>query len=431
MAYKRILFLTTSNLATNPRLVKEVQLALQFQYGVTIMMFKLHNWSDAKSIQLKDQLLKINNNDKSYLNIVEIEAIPSNKLKWIFLGVTEKLAKKASGFLPKYLKLNALANNRRSLQLYHLSQKIKDQPDLICAHNMGALYPAHQLSELWNVPFVFDVEDYHPGEIVSKSGETAKNRTEFLMQSLLPKAKSLTFASPLIAKYTLDLIGGHASNAVVLNGFNDKEFCLSPSSEDNLVKKDVPFKLVWFSQKISFGRGLEELFNALDIISESHPNIKISLTLIGELDSNFDTIEISKIRKKLENTNLSLIIKDPLGQKELHATLSQFDIGLALEFNSRDLNRQICLTNKIITYAQVGLYILATNTKAQEQFITDYPEFGVLSGQSEVEISETLLQLYKEKDDISANKALRFQKGKHLSWDSEQIKIQELWSQIL
>ncbi|MBP1839109.1 hypothetical protein [Formosa algae] len=428
---KHLLFLTTNNLATNPRLVKEVQLALQLKHRVTIIMFKLNNWSDAKSIQLKDQLLRINNNDESYLTIEEIEAIPSNKLKWICLGISEKLAKKVTGFISTHLKLNALANNRRSLQIYDLAKKIKNRPDLICAHNMGALYPAQKLSALWNVPFVFDVEDYHPGEIVSTDGDVAKKRTEFLMKSLLPKAKSLTFASPLIGKYTLNLIEGHPSHAVVLNGFNDNEFNLLSYSEHDLNKKETPLKLVWFSQKISFGRGLEQLFKALEVISKSDTNIDISLTLIGELDSNFETQELLKICKELEHTNLSIIIKEPLGQQELHDTLNQFDIGLALEFNSRDLNRQICLTNKIITYAQAGLYILATNTKAQEQFITDYPELGILSNQSEVEISETIVKLYQNKDQIKVNKASRFQKGKTLSWDAEQIKIQKLWNQIL
>ncbi|WP_434037650.1 hypothetical protein [Formosa sp. 4Alg 33] len=428
---KHLLFLTTNNLATNPRLVKEVQLALQLKHRVTIIMFKLNNWSDAKSIQLKDQLLKINNNDENYLNIVEIEAIPSNRLKWIYLGISEKLAKKVSGFISTNFKLNALANNRRSLQIYDLAKKNKDIPDLICAHNMGTLYPAQKLSELWNVPFVFDVEDYHPGEIVSTDGEIAKNRTEFLMKSFLPKAKSVTFASPLIGQYTLDLIGGHASHAVVLNGFNDKEFSLLSHSENSLNKKDTSLKLVWFSQKISFGRGLEQLFKALVGITKSDTNVEIELTLIGELDSNFETQELLELNKKLEHTSLSVVIKEPLGQQELHATLSQFDIGLALEFNSRDLNRQICLTNKIITYAQAGLYILATNTKAQEQFIADYPELGMLSEQSDIEISRTLVKLYKSKDQIKANKISRFQEAKTLSWDAEQIKIQELWNQIL
>ncbi|QDO93694.1 glycosyltransferase family 4 protein [Formosa sediminum] len=428
---KHLLFLTTNNLATNPRLVKEVQLALQLKHRVTIIMFKLNNWSDAKSIQLKNQLYGINNNDEDYLTIEEIEAIPLNKLKWIYWGVLEKLAKKVSGLITTNFKLNALANNRRSLQIYNAAKKNKDIPALICAHNMGALYPAQKLSKLWNVPFIFDVEDYHPGEIVSTGGDVAKNRTEFLMKSFLPKAKSITFASPLIGEYTLNLIGGHTSHTIVLNGFNDNEFKLLPQTEIDSNKKETALKLVWFSQKISFGRGLEQLFKALEVISKSSADIEIHLTLIGELDANFKTEELSKICKKLEDTNLSITIKEPLGQQELHAQLNQFDIGLALEFNSRDLNRQICLTNKIITYAQAGLFILATNTQAQEQFISAYPELGVLSGQSEIEISKTIIQLYQNKDQIKANKTVRFQKGKTLSWDAEQIKIQELWNQIL
>jgi hypothetical protein len=95
--------------------------------------------------------------------------------------------------------LNALANSRRSLQIVYAFKKT-DKPDLIVAHNLGALYPAYVLSKKWQIPFNFDVEDYHPGEFIRHDAKNEKARREFLMKRLLPKASAITCASPLIGE---------------------------------------------------------------------------------------------------------------------------------------------------------------------------------------------------------------------------------------
>jgi len=43
---KKILFLTSTNLASNPRLLKELRLAVTHGYDCTVMQFQLGNWSD-------------------------------------------------------------------------------------------------------------------------------------------------------------------------------------------------------------------------------------------------------------------------------------------------------------------------------------------------------------------------------------------------
>jgi hypothetical protein len=49
-----------------------------------------------------------------------------------------------------------------------------------------------------------------------------------------------------------------------------------------------------------------------------------------------------------------------------------WDVGLATE-NNTPLNRDLCLTNKILMYPLAGLAIAATDTTAQRQIV---PEFG-------------------------------------------------------
>ncbi|MHA7943021.1 glycosyltransferase family protein [Formosa sp. 3Alg 14/1] len=427
---KHLLFLTTNNLATNPRLVKEVQLALQIKHRVTIIMFTLNNWSDAKSDTIITQLEAVNKEAKSNLNIVPIEAIASNKVKWFIYGFAEKIAKKGYKLQSKNIAFNAFGNTRRSFQLLFKAKELVIAPDVICAHNLGALYPAYKLALLWNIPFIFDVEDYHPGETVDFDAVNEKQRREYLMKILLPKAKALTFASPLIGEYTLDLIGSHKNTETILNGFIEEEFKFPSESCNSDNDLDSPLKLVWFSQKISFGRGLEQLFEALSKISFRKDDVIIDVTLIGELDEKFNEEIIKSVQKNFIKKPIFIHVKAPLAQKELHKLLSKFDVGLALEFNSRDLNRQICLTNKIVTYAQAGLYILATNTKAQAQFISKYPILGVLSDQTVEDIENTILQLIQQKVEIKRNKVLRFETGKQLSWNTEERKLSNLWKRI-
>ncbi len=405
---------------------KELQLALQEGYKATVLQFTLHNWSDAKTEALKSELEQVYPIAHDYLELISLEAIPSRKLDWLYWGLSEKLAKKAYKLMSNHLKWNVLGNSRRALQLLKAAKQINLPADLICAHNLGALYPAYQLGKQCDVPFIFDVEDYHPGETVSFDAKNEKRRREFLMQTLLPKAKAVTFASPLIEQYSTDLVGSFNSSKTILNGFNADEFLLQEDS-----KTDAVLSLVWFSQKISFGRGLEQLFEALIHLKQSHAKMSLELTLIGEMDADFQKKVIQPLEVQLVDTAIHVIIKAPLQQKQLHAEVCCYDVGLALEFDSRDLNRQICLTNKIITYAQAGLYILATDTKAQKQFISEHPELGILSKQSPQSLADALLRLCENTAQIKGQKRKRFELGAALSWDQEQEKLKKIWQQIL
>jgi hypothetical protein len=52
---KRVLFLTSNNLATNPRLLKELALGRQ-HFECTLLSFKLANWSDSLDAAIRDTL---------------------------------------------------------------------------------------------------------------------------------------------------------------------------------------------------------------------------------------------------------------------------------------------------------------------------------------------------------------------------------------
>ncbi len=407
-------------MATNPRLLKELNLALGSGFQATALVFSMGNWSDSVNNEIKKAL---QDKYKDAFKLIELDATRTNWVKWFFWGLSEKWARIIYPFIMRNVFINALANTRRSIQLLREVKEMASPPDLILAHNMGALYPAYCLGKKYDVPFIFDVEDYHPGELASADKDNERRRRKYLLSKLLPHAKAIISASPLIEQYTLDLIGGHHNHSVILNSFPESEFNFPTTHQHKGVEA---LKLIWFGQKIGPGRGLEELFQALVDISrvDSKP---IQLTLIGYWDAKFKTNKYLSFQETVLETSISVEILPPLPHVELHSRLCYNDIGLALE-QGKDLNNKLALSNKIITYTQAGLYVLATNTKAQSQFIKECPDRGMLCGQSASEIRLALEKLLSNKKAIFKGKETRFKNGKKLSWELESTKLIGLWN---
>jgi len=395
----KILFISAFNLTTNPRISKELKYAINLNYTCDFIGIDLGGWS-----------AKIDKKIIPSLNARKLTFLPitrKNFFNWLVWAFLEKLACSLSIIFKNSLWLNALAHSRRSIILWNFIRKQKQHYDLIIAHTLPSLYPAYKLSKIKKIPFIFDVEDYHPGE---KCSRQEQQRRKFLMSKLLPYANFITCASEMICEYTLKLIPNFNKNKTqtVYNSFAQEEFTLYISQKTNI-------QFVWFSQNIASNRGLELILPAL----YKYKHI-VNLTLIGNLYQDFYNNFLAKYSE-------ILTIKQPMPQTELNKEICKYDIGLALELNQSDFNRSICLTNKIFAYAQAGLYILATNTPAQERFISQHPILGITTKQNSIEIEKIIKLIINNKDNIIKQKPKRFRYAKKLSWDKEKQKISQIW----
>jgi hypothetical protein len=397
---RSILFITTTNLSTNPRILKEIKLAISFGFNVGFIAFKLGNWSDRTE---NEQLKSFNNLKVNYIPATKKPVLP-----WILSSLICKAASILSTILKKNLKLHSYAHNKRTYLINNHFKKISKNYDLVIAHNLGALYPAYVFGKKNKIPFAFDLEDYHPGENCSSKEQ---KRREFLMKKLMPKANYLSYASPMIGEYSLKLIENHQipPNFLINNCFSAKEFHFYDTNSEKV-------KLVWFSQNIAATRGLELILPALEKFKD-----KIEVHLIGNLYQDFYENFLIKFDDFIQ-------IEKPMPQAELNQFVCNFDIGLAIELVSSDFNRDICLTNKIFTYAQAGLYIFATNTSAQKQFIEQNPKLGMISNQTIPEMEQNLLSIFDNIDRIRATKKERFDFAQNLAWEKESDKLNGLWT---
>lgn len=399
-----MLFITTANLATNPRLVKELRLANEQGYNATVILFKMGNWSD-----------KLDNNlmmDFKEVRFIQVSALRSPFLPWLLSSLLETLFRIfPSGILNLYML--SVAVGKRSFLLLKEIKKLNERFDWVIAHNPAAFYPACVAAGKTNASLGIDIEDYHPGE--GKDVNLQKKVTR-LMQAVLPGAVYCSFASPLIKEYTEKLTGQLSSkNFIVINNNFSKYDFLIPSPEIDLKRK---LRFVWFSQFIDYGRGLEKLLPLLDSVNDA-----VELTLIGSVREFF-------FKNELAHRGYITCLPS-LSQDELHKQLSGYDIGLAAEDITADVNRNICLTNKIWAYFQSGLYILATDTDAQKQFLQQYAGHGELiwlAGPSALAVIDSLI---KKREEILAGKQSRCQDASKYSWEKESEFLLSKWNEIL
>lgn len=393
-----IVFLTTSSLASNPRLVKEFE-ALKKDFNCSVLCFKHHDWS----LELSEAIKKRN----SEVHFIEIDR-KSATLQTILCKVIHKSAILLNPFFSKNFKISAFASNDKASQLW---LQIKNLPKEIkvarvIAHNLGAFYAAVKYSEKNDVAMQLDIEDYYPGEALyfNKSYET-QNRMHIMKYSFL-KADTITYASKGIQLECEQHfnVKRETKQVTLINAFKASDF------SEPKVDTSEKIKCVWFSQHIGPNRGLEQVFKAARDLSH------IEFNLIGNYNKDFlDRVAIS------DNIKVHAIME----QEQLHEFLSRMDLGLALENVNADRNRNICLTNKFLAYAQAGLYILATDTFGQTQFLKalDY-DAGLIMVST---LKEALQQLDKTSLTTSS-KIKRWQSAKLFSWDNEQLKLKKLLS---
>ena len=371
---------------------------------ISVVGFKFHDWTDEYEEVLKAQFDNV--------NFYYLDATRKKISSWFVASLLEIFSKLTYFLFSSNMFLRAIAVSKRSWLLLEFIKRWKEHPSLIIAHNPAAFYPAFWLLKNAKVPFAIDIEDFHPGEGNNKKQQ---NNLAELMKRILPHASYLSFASDLIKTYTIKLLNGkNLKNSIVVNNcFSINEFL-----NTKVFLTNEKLQLVWFSQYIDYSRGLEKLLPILDNFKD-----KLQLTLIGQIRTFFYNNEI-KGRGYIS-------IKSSLPQTELHAVLNMYDVGLAIEDNTYDLNRNICLTNKIWAYFQGGLFILASDTEAQHLFIEQHTEHGICISLEKNSIVASMEKLLKDKELIRNKRDDRFEKAKLYCWENECIGLKSKWEKLL
>ena len=294
-------------------------------------------------------------------------------------------------------------------------QAKQHKADIYIAHNLGALPAAVTVAKAHGKPCGFDAEDFHRNEVSDDANNPDVILKANIEDKYLPQLNYLTASSPQIAdayhKLYPDL-----NPVVLLNVFPKVAVRQKADTKGTL-------KLFWFSQTIGANRGIESVLSALSLLNRSD----FELHLLGN-QSPGDEDFISKIT----GSGITVKLHNPIPPDDIISFASQFDIGLALE-NQSPYNRDICLTNKIFTYMQAGLAIVASDTLAQRGFIAYNPTIGkVYPNGNEQALADILLSFQQDKRHLETCKseALRLAQTQY-NWEVESLKFLAVVKQTL
>jgi glycosyltransferase involved in cell wall biosynthesis len=393
---QKYLFITTSSLASNPRLVKEFE-CIKKSCLCYVICFKHHDWSLKLS-----EAIKVRNPE---VHFIEIDRRQST-FETIKAKFLHKLSIFVNPLFQNHFKVCAFASNDKTPQLLLRLKKLRKQHqfDKVIAHNLGAFYPAVKLSKFQKIPLQLDIEDFYPGEALYFNKTYEKANRYCIMQTSFSAAETITYASKGIEIECKKAIKTNAetNHVTIINAFESSDFMKPQKRNDTIIK------CIWFSQNIGPNRGLEQVFEA------AKTNLKIEFHIIGNANEDY-------LKTKVLSPNI--ICHKIMSQTQLHQFLSTMDIGLALENRTADFNRDICLTNKFLAYAQAGLYIFATNTYGQRDFLNalHYKAGELITSNLSAKLSNFDKSVLNHE-----NKLRRWENAKAFSWEKEQQKLVKL-----
>jgi glycosyltransferase involved in cell wall biosynthesis len=397
---KKIVLLTSGQPSLNPRLVKEADTLADAGYEVIVLYAFWNHWGTQHDQQLLPQ--------KEW-KAIRVAGDPDQQ--WFKFTISRLLFKLNRSFF-KISGSGAFA--ARSTPA--LIKEAKKHPaDLYIAHNLGALPAAVKAAKKYGKRCGFDAEDFHRNEVSDDPHHPDVRLKAGIEEKYIPQVDYLTASSPQITEAYQKLFPAKRP-VTILNVFQKE-----PDVKEHTLNESGPIKLFWFSQTIGINRGLQDVTGALGLLDNNH----FELHLLGNCPD--------EVRAEITNqAKITIHFYDPIPSTALAAFASQFDIGLALE-PGFSTNNNLALSNKIFTYLQAGLCIVASDTIAQKSLLDSYPAIGTIYTKGNPKVLSHVLAAYNSNRArlLKAQQAAFRIAREKLNWEEEQKKFLAVIKNIL
>ena len=381
----RILIITPKQPSGNPRMRKAADALAKTGHRVHVLYAYNANWATQADVEILSQ---------AKWTWERIGGHPEEaKFNYFLSRLKRRLAEALS------ITKHAMC---RSFEDY-VSRGIKWKPDIVIGHNPGALGPLVAIGNKLTIPTLFDAEDFHRGEFALDSKESLS--VQKLEDECIPQVAAMTAASPLIAKTYGSLYPQHEVTTIN-NAFAKNNQPPIPTSESG------PLKIIWFSQVVGLDRGLEEFLRGM----QRAQNVPIQLNVLGLCSEIVKQSLLAGTTSDLHQITLH----PPMAESALFKFIAEHEIGLALEV-PKTKNREICLTNKLYSFALSGCHSFISKTPAQEQFLQEFPDAGQLIDLNKPDsIAESLGFAFESRDELLQNRQRAWQLGHTaLNWEQE------------
>ena len=349
---KKVCFISHLHICLNPRLRKEAFTLSRNGYDVTILTLLV------SPEKYREDLRTIEGTSIKYEAVVQLRSGTPQSMEDLVIKVGRKtalLAKRFLGFESSWL-LGGVKSKR------FVRRALEINADLYIAHLEFGFFIGKKLIEKKR-KVAFDFEDWYSRDYL------VANRPVRLLQSLehfaLQFGEYCSCPSVSMANAIQQAYKSKKPIHIIYNGFSQKESL----DTANISREKKSNTIVWFSQTIGPGRGLETLCKALHFVDEV-----AEIHLLGMIDKKFRE-ELSSIFPF--NKGHKLEFHSPVTHDELCLFLQRFSTGLALEERQPE-SRDKTITNKVLQYLQAGLQVIATRTEGQVELSGDFRQGMIL-----------------------------------------------------
>ena len=402
---KKVVLITSGQPSLNPRLVKEADALTGVGIDVTVIYQYWNDWGTELDKSLlpskRWRTVRVGGNGKKGGGI------------YFLTRVIHKAGQKLQKLIGPRNGVAELAVSRTTFLLFWEARK--HVADFYIGHNIGALPATVWAGQYHKKPFGFDAEDFHRHEVSDDPEHSDVVLKKYLENKYFPLLNYLSAASPLISENYKRLFP-EKKVVSILNVFP-----LQTIPVPGLASEEAPLRMFWFSQTIGPNRGLEEIINSVGRVNSSN----IELHLLGDL-KNEDRIYFKKIIAT-NNLDKQVFFYEPISSDAIISFASNFDIGIAAE-TGVPLNRDICLTNKIFTYIQAGLALIASDTTSQKHFFKQYPNLGFIYKKGQHDCLQKIITNYNtNRELLFRHRSNSYQYGQStLNWQIESKHFLEL-----
>ena len=399
---KSYVLITSGQPSLNPRIVKEANALCNAGNRVHVIYAHWNRWGTEVDVQLLSSV--------KWTPVLAGGQLAS--ARHFYTRVRHRVYKMLARRLG-YAKINAeCIISRCSYELMEKAKSIK--ADLYIAHNLAALPAAVNAARYNKAKAGFDAEDFHRQEVTNDARAHEYQLAKIIEDKYLPLTRYRTAASPLIAQKYVELY----PQLSFINVNN--VFSLTYQSSIPVEQKSGGLKLFWFSQTIGKNRGLEQVIFAMGKLLRE---VNIQLTLAGECTREM-YMHLKVIFEQNQISATAIQILPPMPEADLFELAAAHDIGLALE-PGFCLNNNIALSNKIFSYLISGLAVIATNTAAQQEFMTKHPGIGRSFDIGDTDALVAILEYYasNSRELLTARQNAWRLANEELNWEKESRKF--------
>lgn len=345
-----ILIVTSSHLCRNPRVVKEASTLGAAGYAVTVLTVFTHPAFAAQDRELVRDL-------PFRLEVLDLAAARRGA------SFAQRAATRAARWCLRVAGLETAQTLGPASALRRRAHALARSADLVIAHTEIPLWSAVSLLRAGHRVAV-DLEDwysedllpadrrYRPLALLRRAEACALRRAAYVSTT------SASLAAALAARY-------NGCPPIILHN----TFPLASASRTSQPPTVAPPRLVWFSQTVGPGRGLEQFLAAW--ATTRQPS---RVVLLGSVAPDYREQLLALVPSSRRS---AVEFLPPVPPGDLPAKLAEFDLGLALEAQSPP-SRDLTITNKLLQYLNAGLAVVATDTAGQREVLQAAPGCGLL-----------------------------------------------------